>query len=123
MRRRIQLSRAKGWRMPANTIKADRSTKLGNPFVVGVDGTREECVRWHVTLLAGYVNLSVRASPKDQIAHRRHVRAQRKRLKDANIACWCGLCPAHKAAGKPENVVCVACAPCHVDNLFLVKCD
>lgn len=29
---RIQLSRAKGWRMPANTVKVDRSTRWGNPF-------------------------------------------------------------------------------------------
>lgn len=29
---RIQLSRTKGWRMPPNTIKVDRSTRWGNPF-------------------------------------------------------------------------------------------
>lgn len=29
---RVQLSRAKGWRMPENTVKVDRSTKWGNPF-------------------------------------------------------------------------------------------
>ena len=31
---RIQLSRAKGWRMPPNTVKVDRSTIWGNPFSV-----------------------------------------------------------------------------------------
>jgi hypothetical protein len=29
---RIQLRRAKGWRMPENTVKVDRSTRWGNPF-------------------------------------------------------------------------------------------
>lgn len=29
---RIQLSRAKGWKMPPNTVKVDRSTRWGNPF-------------------------------------------------------------------------------------------
>lgn len=29
---RVQLSRAKGWRMPPNTVKVDRSTRWGNPF-------------------------------------------------------------------------------------------
>lgn len=29
---RIQMSRAKGWRMPANAVKVDRSTRWGNPF-------------------------------------------------------------------------------------------
>lgn len=32
--RRVQLSRAKGWRMPPNTVKVDRTTRWGNPFVV-----------------------------------------------------------------------------------------
>jgi hypothetical protein len=36
---RIQLSRAKGWRMPENTVKVDRSTKWGNPF----DFRKSEC--------------------------------------------------------------------------------
>lgn len=29
---RIQLSRQKGWRMPPDTVKVDRSTRWGNPF-------------------------------------------------------------------------------------------
>lgn len=29
---RVQLSRRKGWRMPDNTVKVDRTTKWGNPF-------------------------------------------------------------------------------------------
>lgn len=29
---RIQLRRSKGWRMPENTVKVDRTTKWGNPF-------------------------------------------------------------------------------------------
>jgi len=35
MAERIQLSRAKGWRMPPNTVKVDRTTKWGNPFRAG----------------------------------------------------------------------------------------
>lgn len=31
---RIQLKRSKGWRMPANTKKVDRSTAYGSPFKV-----------------------------------------------------------------------------------------
>ena len=33
MPKRIQLKRTRGWRMPANTVKVDRSTRYGNPFV------------------------------------------------------------------------------------------
>ena len=35
--RRVQLSRKKGWRMPENTVKVDRSTKWGNPERVVLD--------------------------------------------------------------------------------------
>lgn len=31
MPERVQLSRKKGWRMPANTVKVDRTTRWGNP--------------------------------------------------------------------------------------------
>lgn len=36
---RITLSRAKGWRMPKNTVKVDRSTMYGNPWKAGSPGT------------------------------------------------------------------------------------
>ncbi|MFG1371541.1 DUF4326 domain-containing protein [Xanthobacter oligotrophicus] len=32
---RIQLWLAKGWRLPPNSVKIDRSTKFGNPYRVG----------------------------------------------------------------------------------------
>jgi hypothetical protein len=34
MPERIQLSRAKGWRMPENTVKVSRPGKWGNPFPI-----------------------------------------------------------------------------------------
>lgn len=39
---RVQLSRAKGWRMPPNTVKVARPCRWGNPWRVG--GLRG-CVR------------------------------------------------------------------------------
>ena len=33
--KRIQRSRAKGWKMPANAIYVGRPTVWGNPYVVG----------------------------------------------------------------------------------------
>jgi hypothetical protein len=30
--------------MPENTIYVGRATKFGNPFIIGKDGTREECL-------------------------------------------------------------------------------
>jgi hypothetical protein len=42
--RRIQLSRQRGWRKPENTVVVARPTKWGNPFRVGVHGTRADCL-------------------------------------------------------------------------------
>ncbi|KAA0571115.1 DUF4326 domain-containing protein [Azospirillum sp. Sh1] len=39
--RRIQRSRAKGWRMPANAIYVGRGTPYGNPWRVGQRGEPE----------------------------------------------------------------------------------
>ncbi len=37
---RVQLSRAKGWRMPPNTVSVARPTKWGNPYRVVLDQMR-----------------------------------------------------------------------------------
>ena len=88
---RVQLSRAKGWRMPANTIKVDRTTRYGNPFTptmicvtpskhykpgeeIGVDGA----VRAFRTSL-------------QTMQHRRpdEYTALVDALRGKNLACWC----------------------------------
>jgi len=43
--RRVQLSRAAGWRMPDHTRKVDRSTPYGNPFLPGIHADLETCLR------------------------------------------------------------------------------
>jgi hypothetical protein len=68
---RIRLSRAKGWRMPPNTVKVDRSTKWGNPYVVGRDGDRAQCAEL-------YRNVKHSARDLDE-------------LRGKNLACWCPL--------------------------------
>ena len=73
--KRIQLSRAKGWRMPANTVKVDRSTKWGNPFVVGLKGmTREGAMHSFLCLMAGYINVSCGLEHGVQERYHEHVR-------------------------------------------------
>lgn len=86
---RVQLSRAKGWRMPPNTVKVDRSTKWGNPFRVGdvkhfglpfsgrdmrIETAEDACrlFRSHM--------FNIRSSV-DLIAP----------LRGKNLACWCKL--------------------------------
>ncbi|HEX4481008.1 MAG TPA: DUF4326 domain-containing protein [Rudaea sp.] len=85
--KRVQLSRAKGWRMPPNTVKVDRATRWGNPFVIGKDGTREECIALYRRHVAG----KAATTRKDVLASRRLVAEQIGELKGKNLACWCPL--------------------------------
>ena len=83
--------------MPENTVKVDRTTKWGNPLVVGVHGTREECVHWFRALMGGLVVLGhgkdadgrwVADKLRD---YRKHVVRNRHHLRGKNLACWCPL--------------------------------
>ena len=44
MPERIQLRRTKGWRKPEGAIVVSRPSRWGNPYRVGIDGSREDCV-------------------------------------------------------------------------------
>jgi ATP-dependent protease HslVU (ClpYQ) peptidase subunit len=87
---RIQLSRAKGWRMPENTLKVDRTTKWGNPFMVGKHGTAAECVDLFEKLAHGYVCISKGLDlARAQSDFLKHWSASRAELRGKNLACWC----------------------------------
>jgi hypothetical protein len=103
---RIQLSRRKGWRMPPNTVKVDRSTRFGNPFIVGANGSALECVYHFGLMVSGYICASSgHACFERQEASAAVLKAEKSagwpNLKGKNLACWC-------APGKP----------CHADVLL-----
>ncbi len=87
---RIQLSRKKGWRMPPNTVKVDRSTKWGNPFIVGVHGTRASCARLYRYLAAGMIPLSF-VNRNARHRTRKAMETAQQILRGKNLACWCPL--------------------------------
>lgn len=89
---RVQLRRSKGWKMPANTVKVDRTTKWGNPFMVGGERkmTRDEALFSFKALIGGYVNCSCGVSHEAQMAYRRTL-ADLSELRGKNLACWCRL--------------------------------
>ena len=111
---RVQLSRAKGWRMPANTVKVDRTTGFGNPFPIaklktrscGVDsfkwlvGTWTGPAMWILDTPEEAARVSVVAflewARRGDIADRAAIE-----LRGKNLACWCKLD-----------------APCHADVLL-----
>jgi Domain of unknown function (DUF4326) len=85
--KRIVLSRRKDWRMPANTVKIDRSTKWGNPFVIGNDGTRAECIELYRRFVAG----NEATKRKEVLAARELVAVGARELRGKNLACWCPM--------------------------------
>lgn len=106
---RIRLSRAKGWRMPPNTMKVDRATRWGNPFnrtQIGIVFTmwgmspeqpapiihlnQDPSLAQALDLYAGYLWGALRSDP-DLL----------RPLRGKNLACWCPLD-----------------APCHADVLL-----
>lgn len=89
---RIQLKRTKGWRMPPNTVKVDRSTKWGNPWKGGgtICGGRRLSAKDAVGLFR-----------ESAIAGELFDADELTELRGKNLACWC----------KPG-------APCHADVLL-----
>jgi hypothetical protein len=82
MPERIQLSRAKGWRKPENTVVIARPFRWGNPFAIGTpeEGgrTRQRAVaEYREALLEGRLSFGV-----DEV---------KARLRGKNLACWCSL--------------------------------
>ena len=87
--KRIQRRRAKGWRMPANTVNVTRPGKWGNPFVVGKFGTTEECIDAFVNLMNGMIcasdSVTIEAQKKTYETIRDHI----EELRGHNLACFC----------------------------------
>jgi hypothetical protein len=88
---RIQLRRAKGWKMPANTVKIDRTTKWGNPFVVTPQMTREQSIEHYAQMMAGKPVAAPGISVTTQDELRAVILADIGELKGKNLACWCSL--------------------------------
>jgi hypothetical protein len=95
--KRVQLKRTKGWRMPANTVKVDRTSRWGNPFVIGERspgkdklgaGTPRELCGVLVRDRAHAIELFRKwvKSPSDRALA---WRTSAPMLRGQNLACWC----------------------------------
>lgn len=101
---RIQRKRIKGWKLPPNTVSVTRPGKWGNPYRVGIDGTAQQCVnRFQTRVESNLWSFPTEADIK-------------RELRGKNLACFCALCAAHKD-GKPFDLKCADCTPCHSDVL------
>ncbi len=106
---RIQRQRIKGWRLPANTVIVDRSSRFGNPFTAagcreaGYEGTDEaiahRCVEAFRTWLGPYWRNNW--DSEESLRKRQFILDHLGDLRGKNLACWC----------KPDM-------PCHADVLL-----
>jgi len=80
---RVRLSRKRGWRMPPNTVKVDRTTKWGNPFRVTEDRTEVDCAMAFGTWLR--VETAHAGIPE----RRQWMLDHLHELRGKNLACWC----------------------------------
>jgi hypothetical protein len=76
---RIQLSRKKGWKKPANTVVVARPSRWGNPWKVGADGDAAKCVERY----SHFVCSNIWSFPNRD--------AIKSLLKGKNLACWCKI--------------------------------
>jgi len=100
--KRVQLSRRRGWRMPANTVKVDRTTKWGNPYKPGhfayQPGTGRTCLVGDRAAAVALFKSFVEDLEGAELAE-----AARRELRGKNLACWC----------PPRE-------PCHADVLLAI---
>jgi len=96
---RLQLSRCKGFDLQASSLALNgleavsvaRPGPWGNPFIIGPDGTAEECVKRYRGLMRGLFILSSNVSVADQKIANAYVAAHFSELSGKNLACWCAL--------------------------------
>lgn len=110
---RIRLQRTKGWRMPENTVKVDRSTDWGNPFVIGAPTDLRQVNRWGWIIpfdtkrfIAKNAEASVAKFRECLLANPEAAARVREHLSGTNLACWC------ETDKKPWI------GPCHADVLL-----
>jgi hypothetical protein len=85
---RVRLERKKGWRKPAGAVVVARPSRWGNPFRIGTDGDRAQCVaRFREAFLSGRLSFTTGDV--------------RRELAGQDLACWC-----------PSD------GPCHADVLL-----
>jgi hypothetical protein len=117
---RVQLSRKKGWKMPENTVKVDRSTRFGNPITCSRPYGCPKCAgfereawthedgtvspyRCCVEAYRHYVETGLSGEPTragyiafgidgmEGYPRRQKLIDGLASLRGKNLACWCGL--------------------------------
>lgn len=133
---RLQLSRKGGFSLQVHShevnglpvVNVARPSNFGNPFPHDISGKADAVDRFRRLLAGNMSTLEMSQSSRcdkwsspptiSLVTVRKWILDGLPKLRGYNLACWCKLCAAHQANGKPRNVVCTACAPCHADVLL-----
>ena len=136
---RLQLSRKRGFNLQAwsrevnglEAVNVARPGKWGNPFVCHSDrGPSGTYFTMAPEVAVGSFKVQLQKMgawfpvplpwPKGKIPAGAPTTLGdvRRDLVGRNLACWCDLCPIHGRTGKPTDVACSDCAPCHADVLL-----
>jgi hypothetical protein len=101
--KRIQRQRTKGWRKPDNCVYVGRGSRWGNPFVVGKNGTAQECVKKYCDWLLPYRHQGWHNTMLDFMLSEASLTEIWGKLSGKNLMCWCKI-------GEP----------CHADVLLIL---
>lgn len=101
---RIQLSRAKGWKLPEGAVSVARPGNWGNPFTMAgaidndfasnEDEARKVAVEFFRSWLLGEdpgENDQYKTGPRGRLYDRRWMRRHLPDLRGKTLACWCPL--------------------------------
>ena len=99
---RVQLSRKRGWRMPDNTVKVDRTTRWGNPYDLREFGEELSLRLFEHTARGCWspANVCDVDEPTVALIHALHCRwvrrvgaspqeTARAELRGRHLGCWC----------------------------------
>ena len=101
--KRIQRKRTKGWRKPDGAVVVDRTSRFGNPYIVGVHGDAQKCVDLYRSAMGGLIDNTKPPHPPvvGVIKAQDNLRTYGHLLRGKDMVCWCG----------PDQ-------PCHADVLL-----
>ena len=95
MPERIQRKRTKGSKMPQGAIYVGRPSVWGNPFIVGIDGTAEECVRkfekWFDPTIAEEGSDLYNFRMENGWGGNSYAILSTTALRGKDLACWCAV--------------------------------
>ncbi len=120
---RIQISRAKGWRKPPNTVVVSRPSKWGNPFKIGIyamigDYDRK-AVHKFIYIVTPFKDVAEREPGRFTLIDSQEtaVRFFRRLCEKTN---WCKLNPRIISQLRGKNLACWCKqgTPCHADVLL-----